>query len=274
MFHITLTLENNIIKGWLILMKKEFTKKVVVEKGSISLVNSCYAKKTERLSELGFSVTSAGDVSYPACFEPKVTESNSAQVLYDCFTSYTEVVKTLYQTTGGFDSEMLGTFIFELVKVIFESHVHNAEVSEFLRKFIKKCIKFTLLMSREECIGEYNKKHYYKYWLTNLLDDVLTKYDYKGRLYYLDYEGFDGICSCRMSQGQIFITKALWRLANEFCNISELVDGCFYSMRLLRVYSYDLEVREFLKQSQKMEMTACYKEILDCIDTEFWISPC
>ena len=249
-------------------MKKEFTKKVVVEKGSVSLVDSCYVKKSERLSELGFSVTSAGDVSFPACFEPKVTESNSAQVLYDCFTSYSGIVETLYQTEGGFDSEMLGTFIFELVKVIFNEYYHTAKVTDWVRGFIKKCIKFTLLMSREECIGEYNKTYYYNYWLTNLLDDVLTKYDYRAYLYYL---GSSGICSCRMSTGQFLVTKALWELSSEFFDVSEIVDRVFYSMRMLRQYSTELEYSECSKNCQKMEMTACYKEISECIESEFWI---
>lgn len=253
-------------------MKKEFTNEVVLAvNGNVSVVGSDYTKKTEKLAELGFRYTRSKGLDFPDCFNVEVTENNSAQVLYDCFTVYSELVNVLYQTTGGFDSEMFGSFLFELFRVLFdEYYYHSVKVTDWMREFSKKCIKFTLQIARDEAVGVNNITRYYSLYTTKILNDILTKYDYRAYLYYL---GSNGIRSCRMSTGQFLITKALWNLSNEFCDISEIVDRVVYTMKLLRQYSSDSEYSDYGKNFQKSEMTVCYKEISECIESEFWILP-
>lgn len=252
-------------------MKKEFTNEVVLAvNGNVAVVDTCYAKKTEKLSELGFSYTKSKGLDFPECFNIEVTENNSAQVLYDCFTVYSELVSVLYQTTGGFDSEMFGSFLFELFRVFYECHIYEVEVTEWLREFSKKCIKFTLQVARDESVGFQNINRYYSLYITKLLNDILTKYDYRGSMCYL---GTEGITTCRMSQGQIFITKALWRLGNEFCDISEIVDRVFYSMKMLRKISYNSVFGKDEASPKISEMTECYKDISECIYyAEYWVA--
>lgn len=252
-------------------MKKEFTNEVVLAvNGNVSVVGSDYTKKTEKLAELGFSYTRSKGLTFPACFNVEVTDNNSAQVLYDCFTVYSELVNVLYQTTGGFDSEMFGSFLFELFRVLFEVNIHNVENTEWVREFSKKCIKFTLQMARDEAVGVNNITRYYSLYTTKLLNNILTKYDYRSIMTYL---GSDGITSCRMSVGQVFITKALWRLRNDYCDISEIVDRVFYSMKMLRKISYNSAFGKDEVKSELLEMTECYKDITECLYyAEHWIA--
>lgn len=253
-------------------MKNLLTNEVVLaENGNVAKVSSCYVEKTRKLSDLGFSITKRGRLSFPDCFNSEITENNLAQVLYDCLGSYRMAVRVLYYTEGGFDSEMFGCFLFELCKVLYESCIHEREFAEWLQDYIKKCIDVTFYASFSEAKGCFNKRQFYKIHFFNLLNELLTRYDFRDALNYFGYGGV--IKSRRMSTGQILLTKTLWRLKNDFCGISEIVTECFDAMKMLRLYTYDADYKEYREAFQKLEMTACYREILECIDfSKFWIS--
>lgn len=241
-----------------------------MENGNVTVVDGCYVKKTERLSELGFSITKFGSLAFPECFNTKITENNSAQVLCECFTLYKKIMRVLYYTEGGFDSELFGCFLFELCKVLYESCIHEMEFAEWYQGYVKKCVDVTFFASFSEAKGCFNKKYFYKIHFFNLLNELLTRYDFRDVLNYFGVGG--DVKSCRMSTGQILLTKALWKLKNDFCDISEVVNECFDAMKMLRLYTYDTEYKEYRDAFQKLEMTACYREISECIENSgFWI---
>lgn len=253
-------------------MKNLLTNEVVLmENGNVTVVDGCYVKKTERLSELGFSIAKNGSLAFPECFNTKITENNSAQVLCECFTLYKKITRVLYYTDGGFNSEMLGWFLFELCKVLRDECSHEIEFTEWYQGYVKKCIDVTFSASFSEAKGCFNKKYFYKVHFFNLLNELLTRYDFRGTLNYFG-DGGD-VKSCRMSIGQILLTKALWRMSKDFCDITEIVNECFNTMKLLRLYTYDTNYKEYRDAFQKLEMTVCYKEISECIEfSGFWIS--
>ena len=243
----------------------------MLKNGSVLSVDACYVKKTEKLSELGFSITKFGRLEFPECFNTKITENNSEQVLCDCFTLYRKAMRVLYETNGGFNSEMLGCFLFELCKVLRDEGIHKTEFAEWYQGYVKKCIDVTFSISFSEAKGCFNKKHFYNTHFFNLLNELLTLYDFSDTLRYFGDGGV--VKSCRMSMGQVYITRALWRLSNDFCDISEIVNECFKIMKLLRLYTYDKDYKDYRDDFQKLEMTACYREISECIEfSGFWIS--
>ena len=251
------------------MLKNSTNEVIMVKNGTSSIVDACYAKKTERLSNLGFSITENGKLAFPDCFNIKITSGNVTEVLDDCIRLYTKVTNVLYYTDGGFDTEMVGWFLFELCKVLREECI--IENAEWLQGYIKKCVDVTLFTAYSEAKGCFNKKYFYKIHFFNLLNELLTRYDFRDAL---NYFGDGGVVkSCRMSLGQVYITRALWRLSNDFCDISEVVNECFKIMKLLRLYTYDTNYKEYRDAFQKLEMTACYREISECIEfSRFWIS--
>lgn len=253
-------------------MKNLLTNEVVLaENGNVAKISSCYVEKTRKLSDLGFSITKRGRLSFPDCFNSEITENNLTQVLYDCLGTYRMAMRVLYYTEGGFDSEMFGWYLFELCKTLYESCIHEREFAEWLQGFAKKCIDATFSMAWSESKGYFNKKQCYKTYFFNLLNELLTRYDFRD---VLNYFGVGGVVKrCRMSTGQILLTKALWRLKNEFCDISEIVTECFDAMKMLRLYTYDADYKEYREAFQKLEMTACYREISECIEfSGYWVS--
>ena len=211
---------------------KNLLKNLIVldENGNVAKVNSCYDEKTRKLSDLGFSITKSGRLAFPECFNSEITENNLAQVLYDCLGSYRMAMRVLYYTEGGFDSEMLGWFLFELCKTLYESCIHEREFAEWLQGYIKKCVDVTFFASFSEVKGCFNKKYFYKIYFFKVLNEILTRYDFRDVLNYFGVGG--DVKSCRMSTGQILLTKALWRLKNDFCDISEIVNECCNTMKL------------------------------------------
>ena len=251
-------------------MKNLLTNEVVLmENGNVTVVDGCYVKKTERLSELGFSITKFGSLAFPECFNTKITLGNVTGVLDECIRVYTKVINELYYTDGDFDTQMLGCFLFELCKVLREECI--IENAEWLQGYAKKCVDVTLYTAYTEAKGCFNKKYFYKIHFFNLLNELLTRYDFRGTLNYFGNGG--DVKSCRMSIGQILLTKALWRMSKDFCDISEIVNECFNTMKLLRLYTYDTNYKDYRDAFQKSEMTVCYKEISECIEfSKFWIS--
>lgn len=250
------------------MLKNSTNEVIMVKNGTASIVDECYVKKTEKLSELGFSITKCGRLAFPKCFNTIITAGNVTEVLDECVRIYTKVINELYYTEGDFDTQMLGCFLFELCKVLRDDCIIENE--EWFQGYVKKCIDVTFSASFSEAKGCFNKKYFYKIHFFNLLNELLTRYDFRDTL---NYFGDGGVVkSCRMSLGQVYITRALWRMSKYFCDISEIVNECFKIMKLLRLYTYDTSYKEYRDAFQKSEMTACYREISECIEfSKFWL---